>query len=106
VYPDPRVQVSAYTVRLGDTVGIAGQYWTPNAVVRFSLGGPNTPPSLRLRAAAVVDAHGEFKAYVTIPGYPDRAARASGAVMLQASASGAAIGDLPEGLAVPLRVSR
>jgi hypothetical protein len=93
-------------IALGESVVVTGQHWTPGATVTVSLAGPNTPPSGRVYGRAVVDGRGGFTLRVRVVEYPDANARSSRAVIVNAVATGTAVGDLPEAMAVMLRVIR
>ena len=99
----PRLNLNKNRIRLGESVLVAGQGFTPEAMVTISLGGPNTSP--RAAGQAVADSLGIFHARVRVAGYPDANARRSGALMVAATASGPGVGDLPEGTATLLQIA-
>jgi hypothetical protein len=100
----PSLNLSAYRIHLGEELGVAGNNFTPGAVVTISLGGPNAPPGTPV-AKALVDATGEFRLLIRIARYPATAARAAGAISIEVTARGSMVGDLPEGVAVQVRVA-
>lgn len=105
VVAPPALSLDRTRLALGQSVTVSGQHWTPGATVSVSLGGPNTPPHSRGYGRAMVDNQGAFTVRVRVAAYPDANARRSGAVMIGAVASGAAVGDLPEAMAVLLPVT-
>ena len=101
----PSLSLGAYTIHLGELLGVAGSPFTPDATIAVTLGGPNTPPGSHPYGKAVVDSTGQFRLTIRLAGYPDANARQSGVIEVSVAASGAAVGDLPEAVAAPVKVT-
>lgn len=99
----PNLNLSAARIHLGEELGVAGNNFTPGAVVTISLGGPNAPPNMPV-ARALVGPTGIFHLLIQIARYPSAAARVTGMIFIDASAKGAMVGDLSESVAGMVRV--
>ena len=100
----PSLRLSANRINLGDTLGVTGNNFTPGAVVTVRLGPPNAPPCAPV-AKAQVNATGSFRVLIRNSRYPSAGARATGMIYVDVAASGAVVGDLPEGVAVPVLIA-
>jgi hypothetical protein len=100
----PSLHLSADRIHLGDTLGVTGNNFTPGAMVTIRLGAPNAPPGVPV-AKGQVDATGAFQLSIRIVQYPSSEAPTYSTMYIDVTASGAMVGDLPEGVAMPVQVT-